>query len=34
MGFPGGPVVTNPSTNAGNRGPISGPERSYMPQSK
>ena len=32
-GFPGDPVVKNPPANAGDTGLISGPERSYMPQS-
>ena len=29
--FPGGPVVKNPPTNAGDMGLIPGPERSHMP---
>ena len=29
--FPGGPVVRNPSANAGDMGSIPGPERSRMP---
>ena len=31
--FPGGPVVGNPSTNAGDRGLISSQGKSYMPRS-
>ena len=30
--FPGGPVVKNPSANAGDMGSIPGPGRSHMPQ--
>ena len=29
--FPGGPVVRNPSANAGDTGSIPDPERSHMP---
>ena len=29
--FPGGPVVRNPSANAGDTGSIPGPGRSHMP---
>ena len=31
--FPGGSVVKNPPTNAGDTGSSPGPGRSYMPQS-
>ena len=31
--FPSGPVVGNPSTNAGDRGLISSQGKSYMPRS-
>ena len=31
--FPGGTVVKNPPTNAGDTGSIPGPGRSHMPQS-
>ena len=33
QGFPGGAVVKNPPTNAGDTGSSPGPGRSYMPQS-
>ena len=32
--FPTGPVVKNPTANAGNTGSILGPGRSHMPQGK
>lgn len=32
MGFPGGPVVRNPSADAGDTGLLSGPRRSHVPQ--
>ena len=31
-GFPGGPVVKNPSASAGDMGLIPGPRRSHMVQ--
>ena len=31
--FPGGTVVKNPPSNAGDTGSIPGPARSHMPQS-
>ena len=33
QGFPGGPVVKNPSTNARDTGSIPGLGRSHMPES-
>ena len=33
LGFPGGAVVKNPPTNAGDTGLSPGPGRSHMPQS-
>ena len=32
MGFPGGPVVKNPSADAGDTGLISGPKTSHIPR--